>query len=102
MSAILTEEKPIYLFLGAGVSFTSGIRTANNLARLVGEEIEKYDPEVNFWGKQLGIKEMADFIDKRKPATKFIFKDLIAKNLSYQASVISPEYRMLAFLVKKK
>ena len=100
---------PVILFLGAGVSFSSGIRTAGSLKDQFTQEVKAKD---DVWKKltedypnnsSKSIQDLADDLEIRaSPSKRYEFKDWIARNLYSQSSVISPEYRMLAFLAKKR
>lgn len=100
---------PVILFLGAGVSFSSGIRTAGSLKDQFIQEVKTKD---DVWknltedysnNSSKSIQDLADDLEIRaSPSKRYEFKDWIARNLYSQSSVISPEYRMLAFLAKKR
>lgn len=113
MSGIAFEKgekrNHVILFLGAGVSFSSGIRTAGSLKDQFIQEVQAKD---NMWKKLIEdfsndtsktIQDLADYLEIRaSPSKRNEFKDWIARNLYSQSSIISPEYRMLAFLAKKR
>lgn len=113
MSGIAFEKgekrNHVILFLGAGVSFSSGIRTAGSLKDQFIQEVQAKD---NMWQKIIEdfsndasktIQDLADYLEIRaSPSKRNEFKDWIARNLYSQSSIISPEYRMLAFLAKKR
>lgn len=99
-----TNRDPVILFIGAGVSFSSGVRTANSLKEMVVQEIPVNEAErKNIRANCISIQELADYLEIRaSPSIKYAFKEAIARNLYSRSPITSTEYRMLAFLVKKK
>ncbi len=100
------NNNPVILFIGAGTSFSSGVRTASDLKRVI-EEIQTNDKEfikqtyVN--NEEANIQGLADYLESTaSPSERYAFKDAISRNLYSPPPIISPEYRMLAFLIKKK
>lgn len=100
---------PVFLFIGAGVSFSSGVPTARNLKKVI-EHIHMDDAKEREHILQeyahkdsVGIQDLADYLELHaSPSVLYAFKDAIARTLYSQSPIISPEYRMLAFLIKKK
>lgn len=99
---------PVILFLGAGISFTSGVRTAGALKESVMDsiflkKIDRQEIERQFDSENGSIQSFADYLQQHLSATaRYSFKDEIARILYPHSPIISPEYRMLAFLVKKR
>lgn len=87
-----------YIFFGAGMSITSGLPTAGELANIVNSEEEFKKDEF----KNLNIYEIADWCEKAEEAElKERLKQIIAASLTTAVYTISPEYRMMTFLIKK-
>lgn len=88
-------NKPVILFLGAGCSFTSGVPRASDLLSDVRKEFKNKIEATD-------IMHYADRLFERpqRASDKVYFKEYVSNRLYSQSPITSPEYRMLAFLIR--
>lgn len=103
------DTEPLIIFLGAGASFSSGIPVASKLKEIICDILPDNSEEKEYIQKNYinnenrGIQDLADYLEiNASPAETFAFKEAIAQKLYMQSTIISAEYRMLAFLIKHK
>ena len=99
------QTKPVYLFLGAGISFTSGIPRASELTKkAIHNFIEKEEERTKLEdpNSSFGIQDFADRMQREAASERIRFKEFIATNLYSQSRIVSTEYRMLSFLIKHR
>ena len=102
------KKKRTIVFLGAGVSRSSGVIAATKLKKKIWEELHFPDEERDEIYRQYvsdddaGIEDFADYIEGCSLGRQVQFKEGIARMLYAPSPVLSPEYHMLAFLIKKK
>lgn len=103
-------KNPVILFLGAGCSFSSGVPRANDLSNSI---IKLFDANASLFHIEdkidrlkretapKGIMDLADELSDNSSAF-FTFKDTVARYLYSPSQIISIEYKMLSFLIKKR
>lgn len=104
----LRPKKPVILFLGAGCSFSSGVPRASELAKSVLEKLKpSASPSIRDDlstlernSSSINIMDLAD-ITRNNPSTHLTFKDTVARYLYSPSQIISIEYKLLSFLIKK-
>ncbi len=97
------SHNPTILFIGAGFSFSSGVRTAWALKEKVLEELNIQDNKLQQSLKNVNsIQELADILDSPNVDNQYdSFQKSVAKNLYSFSPIISPEYKMLTLLIKR-
>lgn len=87
--------RPVILFLGAGISFSSGVPRANEL-------LTKAKSSLPCIADALSLQRAADMLESESVSRKTEFKELIARCLYAQSPIVSTEYKMLSFLIRHK
>lgn len=105
----LQFNTPVILFLGAGCSFSSGVPRAKDLVDIA---LKEFDDATRYpvihtkiqdrlqKGDPINIMDLAQILETNSSAY-LTFKDMVARYLYSPSQIISIEYKMLSFLIKK-